>query len=148
MSNTPLTKNKYNQDRAINVLARKGLKPVFGQGRILSNFTTNNSNLELGIKCLAYLDFLNVGLIRPRPKKNSGYREVKKRASKPIKPRASAWHYKWFNNRDDALGYIEQQKSNRHFAFEIKESNAYLTDNGDFRVEIKGLEFLQESTSI
>jgi hypothetical protein len=58
--------SKYDKEDIINRLTRKGLKPQYDQKTHRLTHFSSTKRIQLGIKCLGYLDFLKVPVLNKR----------------------------------------------------------------------------------
>ena len=124
----------YDRDVIIKKLLRRGLKVKYCQGSHTISYFEAPHHIDVGIKCLGYLDFLKSDVFKKQAKK----RKEQKEKQLNIIPE-KAWSFNWFNTREDAENWAREQKENKWLDMVISKSTVYQTDNMDYRACLEGV---------
>ncbi len=125
--------SNFDRDVIIKKLQRKGLRIKYCQGSHTISYFEAPAHVSVGIKCLGYLDFLKVNVVK-KP-----IRDRKKDKQKTINTMPSkAWSFNWFNNREDGENWAKKQKLNKWLDIEIFKASVFQTENMSYRACLEG----------
>lgn len=123
----------YDREVIIKKLIRRGLKPKYHQGSRTISYFESPAHIDVGIKCLGYLDFLGVVVLKKIYKKRKEGRQNKRDFGLP-----KGWSFAWFPNREEAEEWVKNQKANKWIDLNISNANVYQTEEMEYRACLEG----------
>jgi len=127
--------SNFDREVIVKKLIRRGLKVKYCKGsHTISHFEAPARGIDIGIKCLGYLDFLGVSVIKKAFKERKKQRQ---RQLDMIPPKA--WSFAWFPNREDSEEWITKQQLNKWLGIIVSKGSIDQTVDMEYRACIEGV---------